>query len=181
MKTKEQIEEWRDIPEFKGKYQASNKGRIRSLDREEKRLGHIYRVKGRVMSQSVNPNGYRVARMSLNSVVRHKSVHRLIMLAFCENPDNKPSVNHINSDRQDNRLENLEWCTNQENSNHMKQSNRSLKGHLNHQSKLDIYKILTIRTIGGHSLWPSRKIGSALGVSKTSVINVLKGASWANV
>lgn len=60
-------------------------------------------------------NGYLVVALHRNGIQRTRSIHRLVAAAFCTNPDRKPSVNHINGDREDNRAVNLEWCTAKEN------------------------------------------------------------------
>lgn len=118
------IEIWKDIEGYEGLYQVSNLGRIRSLDRYDKRG---WKIKGKIMNPQYR-NGY--LRIGLSgSKYLMCSVHRLVAEAFLPNPDNKPHINHINTVRDDNRVwinedgsidydkSNLEWCTRMENNN----------------------------------------------------------------
>lgn len=115
-------ENWKDIPGFEGAYQVSTLGRIRSLDRTivrgpSKRRGqHEAKLKGRTIRPVLRKDGYAV--VSLGKGSPYNRVHRLVAEAFIPNPDGKPMINHINGNRSDNSVDNLEWCTNQENQIH---------------------------------------------------------------
>ena len=88
-------------------YEASNTGKIRYNDR--------------ILSTSISSKGYErvnVKRPSNPKAYSGIGVHRLIALAFIPNPERKPQVNHINGEKSDNRIENLEWMTNAENQKH---------------------------------------------------------------
>lgn len=112
-------EEFKDIPGWEGMYQAGNHGTVRSLDRiVVSCTGKAYHRKGKIMPQHYNEDGYRVVYLTRNGRDRTLGVHRAMALAFIPNPDNKPMVNHLNAKRDDNRLDNLEWCTNAENIKH---------------------------------------------------------------
>lgn len=110
---------FRDIPGWEGMYQVSNLGTVRSLDRiVVSCTGKAYRRKGKIMPQHYNTDGYKVVYLTRNGCDRTLGVHRAMALAFIPNPLSKPMTNHINAKRDDNRLENLEWCTNAENIKH---------------------------------------------------------------
>ena len=110
---------WRDIPNFEGLYQASANGEIRSLDHIRKNGTNEYKQNGKILKFNKNPNGYLQVRLSKNGVAKTYRVNRLIALTFIENPLNKETVNHINGNKLDNRVENLEWATHKEQTKHM--------------------------------------------------------------
>ena len=113
-------EEWRDIPGYEGFYQASNKGRIRSVERIVKcREGVNRRVPSKILSQNKSGNGgYLRVMVSVKGKTKYVAAHILVALAFIPNKHNKEQVNHINGNKHDNRAENLEWVTQSENMKH---------------------------------------------------------------
>lgn len=107
---------WKDIPNYKGFYQASNYGRIRSLDCLVKcRNGHLRKKQGKILHPTPYKNGYLSVMISKYGVVKRITVHRLVALTFIPNPDNKPQIDHINAIISDNRVSNLRWVTYSEN------------------------------------------------------------------
>lgn len=113
---------WKDIPGYEGVYQASTLGRIRSLDRTiirggSKRRGpHKAQLKGKILVQVPNNQGYRVVPLGKDAPCCR--VHQLIAKTFIPNLENKPMINHIDGNTANNKIDNLEWCTNKENQIH---------------------------------------------------------------
>ena len=107
------IEEWRDIRGYEGLYQVSNTGLVRSLDREVN--GKFLR--GKVLS-SYSKHTYPVVALCNVNGKKSVRVHRIVAETFLENPYNLPEVNHIDGNKNNNHVENLEWCTHLENTNH---------------------------------------------------------------
>lgn len=96
-----------------------NKVKIDSYDYEVNELGKVFRIGNpKPKYQSVNRDGYKVVGLWKNNKATAKTVHRLVALAFIPNPENKPCVNHIDGNKQNNHVSNLEWVTYSENTVH---------------------------------------------------------------
>lgn len=106
------MEEWKDIKGYEGIYQVSSYGRVRSLDRivERKGKGDFF-IKGRVLTQSDDTNGYMKVSLTKHDQKRTFKVHRLVAIHFLDNPNNLPCVNHKDENKLNNNVDNLEWCT----------------------------------------------------------------------
>ena len=110
------IEEWKDIKNFEGKYQVSNLGRVRSLY-DQNQFKKTYRTK---LLKFGKRAGYYVVNLQNCKERKSCQVHRLVAQAFIPNQNNNPVVNHIDENRLNNRVDNLEWCTQKENVIHSK-------------------------------------------------------------
>lgn len=102
-----QEEIWKDVVGYEGYYQVSNLGNVRSI--KYGKISNMYLRKHKY--------GYMTIRFSVNGIVRGYKIHRLVAEAFIPNPENKPHIDHINTIRTDNRVENLRWVTRTENAN----------------------------------------------------------------
>lgn len=95
---------WKDIEGYEGLYQVSNLGRVKKLPT--------------ILKNSLDKQGYEVVQLvNENGKKKVLKIHRLVANAFIENTENKPQVDHINTIRNDNRVENLRWVTPKENMN----------------------------------------------------------------
>ena len=111
------IEEiWKDIKGYEGYYQISNYGNVKSLERIVTRKDGIIQVrKERIMSKRFTTDGYVAAKLNVNRMSKSIAVHILVATHFIPNPNNYPEVNHKDCNRTNNRVDNLEWCTHQQN------------------------------------------------------------------
>lgn len=118
-------EEWRDVIGLEG-YQISNMGRIRSVDRTIAVGSHKRDIVGLILKTNKDKDGYEGVNLKIGGKSYRKKVHRLVAEAFIDNPDNYPCIDHINGIRDDNRVENLRWCTVKMNANYeLAKKNRS--------------------------------------------------------
>lgn len=100
-------EEWRPVVDWEGLYEVSNLGRVRSL---------LTFFNGKpLIIELVYANLYYYARFSATDIVTRKLVHRLVAEAFIPNPENLPEVHHIDENKANNQVSNLQWCTKQSN------------------------------------------------------------------
>lgn len=114
---------WKDVPGYEGIYQVSNLGNVRSIDREfVNSIGRHCVLKGKPINPRIEKGYY---RLGLKRCQEQKmfNVHKLVALAFIPNPNNYNTINHINGIKTDNRVENLKWCTIQQNAIHAFKNN----------------------------------------------------------
>ena len=115
------MEYWKDVVGYEGRYEVSSYGRIRSVDRYVNtgiRHSEMRIAKGKMLKPNLKRNGYLTVDLCKANKIRTITVHRIVALAFIEKPDGKNVVNHKNLIKTDNRVENLEWVTSKENSQH---------------------------------------------------------------
>lgn len=110
------MEEWRGIAGCEGCYQISSCGRVKSLERPIYRAdGSLHRMQSeKILADRVNTYGYHLVLLSNMGATETKCIHRLVAEAFIPNDDGRPQVNHIDGDKANNAVENLEWCTGRE-------------------------------------------------------------------
>lgn len=115
-------EEWRDIKGYEGHYQISSLGRVKSLHRtacHEMRGRNFCQTYEEKIMKQLQQCGYLCVWIQKGTEMKKKfRVHRLVAQAFIPNPEGKEFVNHKNKDRANNTVENLEWCTHEENMIH---------------------------------------------------------------
>lgn len=105
---------WRDVVGYEGLYMVSNFGRVKSLSR--KAYNHF--TKERIMTPVLTKKGYLQVRLHNGKTARGFKIHRLVAKAFINNSENKSQVNHIDGNKLNNCVYNLEWCTPKQNMKH---------------------------------------------------------------
>lgn len=150
---------WKDIEGYEGLYQVSNFGNVKRLE------GKIYSYitnkyetrKEHMIKTRVGNRKYKVVNLCKNSKRECKTVHRLIAQAFLPNPNNFECVNHIDGNKLNNKIDNLEWCTTQQNIQHAYKNNLMTNNKKIDQYSLDNKFIKTFNSINE----ASKKIGVA--------------------
>jgi len=129
------MEIWQDIKGFEGLYKISTYGRVKSLGNGNST--NTATKKQRIMKTGIASNGYVKIKLNKASKRYYKTMHRLVAENFLINPNNKPEVNHIDGNKENNNIDNLEWCTPSENQIHAFKigKQKALKGKNNKQSK----------------------------------------------
>ena len=129
------MENWKDIKGYEGFYQVSNLGRVRSLERDVFLPNGIVNrhIEEKILVPILNAYGYSFVNLHKNGKSKAILIHRLVAMAFIENPEHKPQVNHKDENPLNNCVDNLEWCTASYNANYgtrnvrMIQNRRSFK------------------------------------------------------
>lgn len=107
---------WKDIKNYEGLYQVSNLGRIKSLARKVKtKNGYYQGYNEKILKNGTNGNKYYIVVLCKNCITNPQLVHRIVAETFIPNPENKPCVDHIDTDIHNNCVNNLKWCTQKEN------------------------------------------------------------------
>ena len=117
-------EVWKDVVGYEGFYKVSDRGNVFSVGRVSS-IGR--RIGGILLKPQYDKGGYLQVRLYKNGKRKGKLIHRLVLEAFVENPNNLPEVNHKDEIKDNNNVENLEWCTSAYNVNHGTRNKRVSK------------------------------------------------------
>lgn len=177
---------WKDIKGYEGYYQVSNTGKIKTLEHNIIRHnGKRLTIKEKILNGSKDTKGYLQVELKKDGKRNIKFIHRLVAETFIENPNNKLQVNHINGDKSNNGIDNLEWVTCSENIHHAWKNglNKPIKGeaHGNHKLTDD-----EVRYIKEHYKPYDRKYGiNALArkfqVSTCPIDRIVNGKGWKHI
>ena len=161
-----QDEVWKDIEGYEGLYQVSTCGNIKSLAKPRKNgNGRSYIQKEKLLKQSFTSTGYKKVELYKDGKRKSFKVHRLVAIAFIPNPDNKPEVNHIDGNKINNNIDNLEWVTSSENSIHAYETGLSPN-----KKELDEIRIIELYNKGASK----EEISRMFDVSNVVIARILK-------
>lgn len=162
LKKDDNMETWKDVVGYEGCYQVSSLGRVKSLARLS---ANGKRLKERMLSRFINPYGYPCVKIG-DSPIR---IHTLVAMAFIPNPENKKTVNHINGNKRDNKVENLEWLSIQENMQHAVDNSLT-------SSKLtkEQWQYIGENFISCHSEFGAKALAERFGVSERTIRRIAK-------
>lgn len=166
------MEVWKDIQGYEGIYQVSNMGRV-------KRLVGYQCKKERILCGRLDKDGYRCVVLHKDGKEKNNKLHRMVAKAFIPNPENKNTVNHIDCNKDNNVVENLEWATDKEQMAHAKKNNRLVYTEFQKkQTQLALNKPVRQYTKDGEFVMEYSSMGHAaesMGGSRTNIHHACYG------
>lgn len=160
----------KDITGYEGLYKISEDGYVFSVRRNK------------IMKPSVDGWKYRQIYLSKSGITTRFSLHRLIAKYFIPNPENKPNINHIDGDKGNNCISNLEWCTQSENIRHAFDNGlcKGLKGIDHPKNKLSELDVIEIRRISNLGLKQSI-IANIFNVNQGTIYGIVNRLIWKHI
>ena len=177
------MEQWKKIEQFNYEYEISSYGRIRSVENVIVRgNGWKYTRKSKILKPS-GCGGYLRGAVCVNKKMISYKIHRLVALAFIPNNENKPEVNHIDGNKLNNNVENLEWCTRQENIEHciLNKLQKPFKGEEIGNSKLFEFQVIEIRNKFIPRVYSRAKLAKEYNVSEATIKDILYKRTWTHL
>lgn len=143
--------------------------------------GSLWFYKKGILEQrktATNVHGYEHCWWSVNNKSLFYKVHRLVAQTFISNPDNLPYVNHIDCNKLNNSISNLEWCTQKHNINHAKQLGRIPSGEKRWNAKLTWSQVNEIRRLRKETSLTQKQVGELFGIQRENVRDIEKNKTW---
>lgn len=173
-------ERWKEVRRSKGRYRVSNKGRIVSMNYRS-RPGTRGRVK--IMQPAEDANGYLRTMIKRDGRYDTIKVHRLVAKHWVPNPGEKPQVNHLDGNKLNNRVENLQWVTHRENIDHAVANGFTAKTHgsRNGMAKLTEEDVRQMKRDYVPRKVTQRMLAERYGVSLACIKDIFQGNTWKHV
>jgi predicted XRE-type DNA-binding protein len=166
----DEIETKYDIPNYEGQYQITRDGQVWSLK------------SNKWLSQHLLGNGYKFVGLQDKNTLQIKTIliHRVLAIIFIPNLENKKTVNHIDGNKLNNNIENLEWNTYSENVKHSYDLGLhiSIKGDKIHSAKLNKEDVIEIKTMLKHNLYKQKEIAELYGVDSSVISRINTNSQW---
>ena len=157
---------WKDVEGFEGIYKISNEGVVVGTPRRGAKGGPIKRFE--------TTNGYEHYHLYKDGKLTQMYVHRMLAIHLIPNPENKPCVNHIDGNRMNNSLDNLEWVTYAENNEHAVRTGLVTNVGENHtKAKLTDQEVREIRDLNRYKIYKHREIGEIYGVPRGTITSIV--------
>jgi len=172
-------EVWMPVVGWENAYEVSNRGNVRSIDRLVNSKNNTKALrKGKMLKSKIDKYGYVIYSLISPRKKSYVGAHRLVAMAFITNKENKPTVNHIDGNKLNNNIGNLEWATWTENNRHARSTglNISSKGEKHYQAKITEVKALEILTLSKTKT--TKEISNQLNISPSIVGKIKRRETW---
>lgn len=162
------IEEWRTIKGYEGLYEISDQGRVKSLRRNI------------ILKLETTRQGYKRCCLSVDGILYHETIHTLVLEAFIEFRPKSFVCDHLDANKVNNFVENLEWVTQKENISRGGHS-EAVRGTASHTCKLTEEKVRRIRRKYAKGDVKQRELSQEFGVARVSISDIVCRRSWKHV
>ena len=166
------VEIFEDLKGYEESYQISDSGRVFT---KRRLIGNQIHY-GRELIPQVTEDGYLKVSLSRNGISKKYYLHRLVAIQFIDNPYNLPQVNHKDSNKLNNNVTNLEWCSKEENQKHAVKNNLMQRGAVRPSAKLTEEQVIELYKLKG--ILKASDIAKKYGVSKNTICCILRGSKW---
>lgn len=182
-------EVWKLCPGYEATHEVSNLGRVRSLDRVVNTSRGTRVSKGRVLKLNyTHPSGYARARFAVDGTTTNKTIHPLIARAFLGDPPGPTgsrrgewTVDHLDFDKTNNRVDNLEWVTSEENFRRYVDRGTVKRGAAHPSAKLTDDDVREIRRLYATGQFTQRELAEQYDVSPSRVSTIIRREGWSHV
>lgn len=170
-----EVEIWKDIEGFENKYQISNLGNVKTLDRYDS-LGRFH--KSKLLKISIEKDGYEyITLLGNKGATKSFFIHRLVVHAFMTNLNDLPQINHKDGNKTNNKVDNLEWLTAKQNVRHALRTGLRKSGENHPWAILTNYQVQQVPVLLEQGL-TQKAISKLYNVSYSCIKNICQKRKW---